>query len=360
MLEFNAVTFKNNSTPLAITSTTLPVEVKDGQFKVGPKEILVKVHAAALNPVDLILKNSMPSLIFRGDKGFGMDYSGDVAAIGAAAAAQTGFAIGDRVAGLLQDVLGQGTIAEYILINPFNKTGKSARKMPQNLSYQEAAAYPLVFGTAQQLFDQAAKGNAYKKILIIGAGTSVGRYCVQLAKNSYHATDIVVTCSGRLADAITELGATSIIDYTQHKSILNPVLELVKESGKFDLILDCCGNGDLFSEMLHILKGRSEGGTYNTVTGDNKSKFTNSFISIIVGNVVAAVRQVRSLLGLLPYHYRLTLLDNQGPWPDACAENVASGKYKIFIDSEYPMERTQEAADRLLTNKAVGKVVVTI
>lgn len=85
-----------------------------------------------------------------------------------------------------------------------------------------------------------------------------------------------MTCSSRFAEALTELGATSIIDYTKQKSILNSVLELVKESGKFDVIMDCCGGNDLIAQLPHVLKDRKEFGTYNTVTGVRKSNFQGS------------------------------------------------------------------------------------
>lgn len=359
-LTFKAVQFKNKNTPLEVKTVTLPVQTRNGELVVGTNELLVKVHATALNPVDLLLRNAMLPLLFRGDKGFGFDYCGDVAAIGAAAAAKSGLSVGDRVAGLYQDALGPGTIAEYILIDPSKPTGLNARKIPDHFSYQQGAAYPLVFGTAQTLFDFINKGNSYNKILVLGAGTSVGRYVVQLAKQLYHSTEIVVTCSGRTAEAIAELGATKIIDYTKHKSILNPVLELVKESGKFDAILDCCGNGDLFPEITTILQDREHHGTYNTVTGDHKSNFLGSMLGLMVGNLSSGFRAFRSKIGLLPYYYNLCFVNPLGPWPDRCAENLASGKVKVFIDSEYPMEDVKGACDRLLSNKAVGKVIVNV
>lgn len=128
--------------------------------------------------MDILLKYAMLPWTFRGDKGLGLDYAGEVVAIGDAVAAKYGFSVGDRIAGLYLDPLGPGTLSEYIVVNPFKSSGKNARQIPQNLSYQEGAAYPAVFGTAQYLFDVTRKGNSFKKILVIGGGTSVGRFVI--------------------------------------------------------------------------------------------------------------------------------------------------------------------------------------
>ncbi|GEQ70450.1 hypothetical protein JCM33374_g4127 [Metschnikowia sp. JCM 33374] len=362
MLKFNAVKYKNKSSGFPVVEDSLPVKVEDGKYILPSEDdILVKVHAAALNPVDVIIKNSFPDWLFKGDKGFGMDYSGEVIAIGSAAAASTGFAVSDKIAGLVQNFFGIGTISEYILINPKKPDGINARKIPQNLSYQEGAAFPLVFGTAQSMFDSVQKGNSFNKVLVLGAGTAVGRYCVQLASKVYGSKHIVVTCSGRTEEVIRELGATSVIDYTKHKSILNPVLESLKEYGEFDAIFDCCGNSDLFPQISSILKPRKDFGSYVTIVGDSKANFqTGSMGSLVLGNLSVGLRVAKSWLGFLPYFYTQTLLDVSGSWPDKCVKHLQDGKVKVSIDSEYLMSETQKAVDRLQSNKASGKVIVNI
>lgn len=362
MLKFNAVKYKNRDLGFSIVEDTLPVKVENGHFTLPSEDvILVKVHAAALNPIDVLIKNSLLPWIFKGDKGFANDYSGEIAAIGSRAAASTGFSVGDRIAGLYQVFLGPGTTSEYILINPFKGDGASARKLPENLSYQQGASYPLVLGTAQTMFDTIEKGNSYEKILVLGAGTAVGRYCVQLALKVYGSKHVVVTCSERTEKTIRELGATEVIDYTKHKSILNPVLESVKETGKFDAVLDCCGNSDLFPQITTILKNRKGFGSYVTIVGDNKANFqTGNILSMIFDNFGVGLRTLQKKLGFLPYFYTQALLDANGPWPDKCVKNFADGKLKVFIDSEYPLTDIQKAVDRLQTNKASGKVVVNV
>lgn len=362
MLSFNAVKYKNRSLGFSIVKDSLPVKVEKGKFILPSKDvILVKVHAAALNPFDLLIKNSLLPWIFKGDKGFGNDYSGEVAAIGSRAAESTGFSVGDRIAGLYQVFFGPGTTSEYILINPFKSDGASARKIPQSLSYQEGASYHVVLGTAQTMFDTVEKGNSFKNVLILGAGTAVGRYCVQLALKVYGSENVVVTCSGRSDKTIRELGATAVIDYTKHSSILNPVLENVKEIGKFDVILDCCGNSDLFSKINLVIKNRKGMGSYVTIVGDQKSNFeTGTILGMLKSNFRVFFRTTQKKLGFLPYFYTQTMLDANGPWPDKCVKNLADGKLKMFIDSEYHMKDIQRAVNRLQSNQASGKVIVNM
>lgn len=358
---FKAVKFANSATPLTIGTQSLPVTENNGQYKLPSEDdILVKVHAAALNPVDLIIKNSLSPWFFRGEKGFGFDYSGVVVAIGSKAAQRNGLQVNDRVAGLYQDIMGPGTVAEYVLVNSSKATGANARKLPDNLTFQQGAAFPLVFGTAQTMFDNIAKGNSFNKILVIGAGTSVGRYCVQLGSKVYNSSEIVVSCSGKTENIIKELGATTVIDYTKNKSILGPVLESVKESGPFDAIFDCCGNSDLLNDLPTVLKSRQERGSYTTVAGDAKLDFSKGFLSSLFSNLTASFRLFRNNVGMLPYHYNMTLVNGAGPWPDKCVKALKEHNFKVFIDSEYSMEQVAEAAKKLQSNKAVGKVIINI
>lgn len=361
MLKFNAIKYQNRDLGFTLKEDILPVKVENGKFILPSEDvILVKVHTAALNPVDLFVKNSTLPWIFKGDKGFGSDYAGEVAAIGSRAQTTTGFSVGERISGIYQVFFGPGTTSEYILINPFNDTGKSARKIPETLSYQQGAAYPLVGATAQMMFDQVVKGNSFKNVLVLGAGTAVGRYCVQLAKNVYGSENVIVTCSGRTEKTIKELGATGVIDYTKQKSILGPVLEKVKENGKFDVILDCCGNSDLFPEIESVIKNNKEFGSYLTIVGDRKISFKGSFMSIILGSYVVVWRVLKRKLGLVPYFYTQTLLDAKGPWPDKLIKNLTEGKLDISIDSQYSIHEIDKAAKRLESNQASGKVLVNI
>lgn len=366
-LEFNAVRFKNKNTPLAIKKTSLPVKQDaTGKLEVASDRILVKVKAAALNPVDLLLKSAVIPLFSFSEKGFASDYSGDVVAIGASAAAKTSLKVGDKVCGINQVPFGDGTLGEYTLVNPFKKTGASIRRFPEKLTYEQAAAYPLVFGTAESLFDHSKHEkngknlNSFNKVLILGAGTSVGRFTVQLAKQVYGSEHIVVTCSGKTEPIARGYGATEVIDYTKHKNILNPVLESVKATGKFDAILDCCGNNDLFPQIGEIIKSRDVGGSYITLVGDAKIDYSKGIFPMLVKNLSAVFRGMKSRWGFLPYYYQLITLDGNDPWPDHVVEYFEKHNIEVTIDSVYDFDHFQQAVDKLESNRAVGKLVITL
>lgn len=358
--KFRAVRWRNRNTPLQIKQTTLPVKISpDGTPAVGSDWILVKVRAASLNPVDLLMKNAAIPWLFFGEKGFGLDYSGDVVAIGASAAAKVSLQVGDRVCGLKMDMYGEGTLSEYILVNPYKKTGASIRKIPGKLSYEQAAAYPLVGGTAESMFEHC-QPNKFRKVLVLGAGTSVGRYAVQLASKVYASEHVVVTCLGKTEALARELGATEVIDYTKNKNVLNAVLDSVAATGQFDAILDCVGNSDLFGHMSTILRGRSDHGLYITIAGDGKLDYKASPVGNFLLNVAVAWRTVRSTVGLLLYYYTFILVNGRDPWPDRMVEFFESRDIRIFIDSTYEFDRFGDAVARLQSNRATGKVVVTI
>ncbi|KAF5211228.1 zinc ion binding [Clavispora lusitaniae] len=146
--ECKAVTYTTNASPLTLKTVSLPVEQKDGQFVVGENDILVKVHYAALNPVDSILKNSAYGWLSKSEKGFGKDFSGD-------------------------KIFKNGTLSEYTLVNAFDMSGKATTKIPDEMPYDKAAAFPLVLGTAHQMFESASAKPA-KQLPNFG-GASIGK-----------------------------------------------------------------------------------------------------------------------------------------------------------------------------------------
>lgn len=363
MLEFKAARYSNSALPLLVKTTSLPVTEKDGGYELpSPNNVLIKVHAAALNPLDVVVRNSLSPWFAKAERGIGYDYAGDVVAIGAAAAARLTLEIGDRVNGMYAEelILGNGSIAEYILLDVTKPTSTNCHKIPDSLSYQKAAAYPLVFGTAQRIFEGIPKENKRSKILILGAGTSVGRFCVQLAKKTFEFSEVVATCSGRSESIIRELGADKVIDYSKHKSMLIPVLEETKDGGLFDVIIDCCGNSDLFPQMSQILVCKQEGGSYFTIAGDAKMEFSKSYFATMLKNSICQIRALRSYVGLLSYNFHMVIFTGQGDFSEKCLEDIVKREFQIFIDSEFAFEEIDKAFQRVESNKAVGKVVVNI
>lgn len=360
--QFKAVKYTSANSPLAIKTDKVDVtEKSDGTFEVASDKVFVKIKASALNPVDLVLKSMVPFFKASSEKGFSIDYSGEVVGIGKEAAEKTELKVGDKVCGMNHDPYGKGTLAEYVLVDPFVASGASIHKYPESLNLAEAAAYPLVLGTAIQFFDSVPEQNQKKRVLILGAGTSVGKYMVQLAKNVYNVPEISFTCSPSSQELIKKLGGNTWIDYTKQKSIAGPVKEIAKTHGKFDVIFDCAGNSDLFPVIEDVLVGRKDFGTYYTISGDYKYTFGgNSFLTILWHNLLVPVRALRSKFGLLDYIYAFIMLDPAGPWPKEAKQYIEEGKVSIKIDKEYDFADFEEAVRRIASNKANGKVVIHI
>ncbi|KAI5949192.1 hypothetical protein KGF57_004790 [Candida theae] len=346
-ITYKAHTYSYSKTPIQIVDETIDLVRKPNGEYVAPRgRILVKINYASLNPVDYKVYKKTPwiSSFYNSKKGFGKDFSGQVVSIGANT--DTNVKVGDLVQGLNWPIWGGGSCAQYLLVNPF---WSPITTVPTNIDLIEAASFPLVLGTAMQMTRKMKLRDS--KVLVIGAGTSVGRYVVQLARIG-GAKEIVTTNSNKTSDLIRDLGATSQIDYHKYPNYLTPVLESVKSSGQFDYILDCWGTGDLFPEIDHVIK---KGGIYYTIVGDDANSKIASFKS--------RVRMLISFLGLTNYTYIRGLLSsnfqNKG-WIDLARDLIQEGEVQIFVDSVYPFGELREAIDKLESGRAQGKIVLEV
>ncbi|KAI5949937.1 hypothetical protein KGF57_004447 [Candida theae] len=350
-LTYKAYAYKNGSSPIKIVQETIDlVKNPNGQGYIAPPgQILLKINYASLNPVDYKLYKIKPSFIgwFNPKQGFGRDFAGEVISIGQGT--QTNVKVGDYAEGIYTPKTGKGSAAEYLLLDP--KTSPITTK-PTNIDLAEASAFPLVLGTALQLVERGGIKLANSKVLVIGAGTSVGRYVVQLARNG-GAKEVVTTNSPRTADLIQSLGATSQIDYRKNPNLLQPVLESVKSSGQFDYIIDCWGGDDLFAEINTIIR---KGGVYNTIVGDAPG----TGLAALLGGIRSISRTIGSKLGLLNYKYELMLLDNNSGWIDQARDLIGEEKLKVFIDSIWPFDQLNDAIEKLESGRAQGKIVLEV
>ncbi|CAH2350667.1 protein Yim1p [[Candida] railenensis] len=367
-LTFKSLSYSSNREKISIGEDTIQlVANKDGTYDVPEKKILVRVHSAALNPVDMILYNSAHPILsyFFGKQGIGRDYSGTIEKIGAVAGKKFDFKVGDEVCGLYRHPFGKGTCSEYILIDP--AVDKAIGLKPKNLTMEEASSWPLVYGTAESMLGvrtakNKPKFNKESKVLIIGASTSVGRYLLQICSKKYHMRDIVAVCSPKSEQAVRELGATSIIDYTKlskdQGGIYPPAQELAV-SGKFDMILDCVGNSDFLDDtrMDHTLKSN---GDYVTICGDDKNEYGSNSMLNSMKNLDPLFRMIRKFFGWLPYSYQLVFTEPEKEWIDSGIEGFEDGSLQVQIDSVYEFIDYEKAIERLNSNRATGKVVIKI
>ncbi len=300
-------------------------------------EVLINIHAATASTADTELRRLKLPLLFaiplRLYLGLikptritilGTEFAGEIVSVGKEV---TRFQQGDQVFGYTG--LGMGTYAEYICLaeKPSALASVMAKK-PANLTYEEAAAVP--FGGLEALHSlRQAKIQRGQKVLIVGAGGSIGTYSVQLAKH-HGAVVTGVDKPGKL-EMLRSIGADHVIDYTRE--------DFTKSGQKYDVILDTAGKSS-FSGSLRSLK---ENGTYlNANPG-------------LFGGVRMRWLSKGSSKRVIMWTAGYTI-DNLL----AVKELIESGNIKPIIDRRYPLEQTAEAHRYVDTGQKKGNVVITM
>jgi len=201
------------------------LEMKDLEQPV-PKdnEVLIRVHAASVNPLDWRMKSQRP----------GVDVAGQVAAVGGTV---TQFKPGDAVFGACK-----GAFAEYACA----PEAKLVRK-PESVSFDQAAAVPIAGLTALQGLRDKGHLQPGQKVLINGAAGGIGTFAVQIAKS--FGANVTGVCSTKNVELVRSLGADRVIDYT-HEDYTRE--DFAQDSQGYDLLLDNVGNRPL-SAMRHVL-----------------------------------------------------------------------------------------------------------
>ncbi len=303
-------------------------------------EVLVRVHAAALNARDWHVMRGDPYLarlmapaLFgqRGPKRpiRGSDVAGTVEAVGRAV---TRFRAGDEVYG---DVGEQdGAFAEYVCAREDRLAPK-----PANLTFAEAAAVPLAGNTALQAIRDAASVRPGHRVLINGASGGVGTFAVQLAK--LDGAEVTAVCSTRNVDLLRSLGADRIVDYTRE--------DFSRTGERYDVVLDLVGNRSL-SDLRRVL---TRTGTLVLSGGGTSSGTTlvGPMGLIIHGSAVSRfVRHRIVVLQVKPSRENLLTLK----------EIVESGGVTPVVDRTFSLPEVPDAIRYLENEHARAKVVVSI
>ena len=300
-------------------------------------EVLIKVHAATASTADTELRRlklpllfAIPLRLYLGLRKptritiLGTEFAGEIVSAGKDV---TRYKPGDQVFGYTG--LGMGTYAEYMCLSekPSGLAGVLAKK-PANVTYEEAAAVP--FGGLEALHSlRKANIQRGQKVLIVGAGGSIGTYAVQLAKH-YGAEVTGVDKPGKL-EMVRSIGADHVIDYTQE--------DFTKSGQTYDVILDTIGKSS-FSGSLRSLK---ENGTYlNANPG-------------LLGGVRMRWASKRSSKKVIPWTAGYTTNNLL-----ALKELIEAGTIKAIIDRRYPLEQTAEAHRYVEQGHKKGNVVITL
>ncbi|ODV61427.1 NAD(P)-binding protein, partial [Ascoidea rubescens DSM 1968] len=323
--------------------------------------LLIQVHSVGLNPIDAMMYNVSTKLLTGcSNKGLGRDFSGTIVKTGKNV---KDFQYGDNVCGTLVDMYSPiGSLSKYIYID-YNKIKKVLLKFDhEKLTYDQASSWPIVLTTAYDGIFRCKnlKLDSNSNVLVIGGGTSVGMLAIQICKKILNCQNIVTVCSSKSNELVNNFGATKTIDYTAVDDILNPILDL---NLKFDLIFDCVGNNNLLLHLPTLLNDPLKtNATYVTIVGDNKYNYRDAaFFGLIKTMIICSLRQALCRTKLYGgYNYRLLFVDVSHEEFEKCLKWLEDKTLLLPIDSTYAWKKFPDAFERLISNKAKGKVIVEV
>ncbi len=318
----------------------------------GPGQVQVRLHAAALNRLDLWVREGWPGLKLDYPHIPGADGAGVVSALGADVSE---FEIGDRVvinsnlscgrcsfclAGkdnmcntwhLLGETI-RGTYAEYVVVPAVNLL-----RLPINMEFAPAAAAGLVFHTAWHSLITRGHLKAGERVLIIGASGGVNTACIQIAKMAGARVYVVGSAPEKLALA-ESLGADVLIDRSTEENWAKAVYKANGQKG-IDVVVDNVGAGTMPLSMRAVTKG----GRILTVgnTGGAKFEIDNRFIFgkhlSILGSTMGTHQDFATVMGL-----------------------IFEGRLNPVVDVQYPLQDAAKAQERLAQGLQKGKITLAI
>jgi NADPH:quinone reductase-like Zn-dependent oxidoreductase len=293
-------------------------------------EVLIKVRAASVNPLDWHLIRGMPygfrftsGLRRPKDHRLGMDVSGQVEGVGKNV---TRLNPGDQVFGACR-----GAFAQYAC-----SPDSAVVLKPENMTFEQAASAPVAALTALQGLRDKGQLQPGQKVLINGASGGVGTFAVQIAR--VLGAEVTGVCSARNVDLILSLGAHRVIDYARE--------DFTEAGQRYDLLLDCMGNHPLSAcrRVLH------PNGFYVMVGGPS-------------GRWIAPMGRVLRMLLLARFvSQKLVFFMAQVNQRDLTlvAELMACGKLTPVIDRSYPLNAVADAIRYLEEGHARGKIVIAV
>jgi NADPH:quinone reductase-like Zn-dependent oxidoreductase len=293
-------------------------------------QVLVKVQAASVNPLDLSMRGPLIARILSGapfkpkNMSLGADIAGRVEAVGSAV---TRFKPGDEVFGVSGGSV--GAFAEYA-----RTSQKNLARKPAQVSFQSAAAVPVAAITALQALRDKGQIQAGQQVLINGASGGVGTFAIQLAK--VFGAQVTAVCSPRNLEQARQLGADQVIDYTQ--------ANFTRNGHHYDLII--AANG--YHSILDYRRALTPNGIY-VVLGGSLSQI---FQGLLLGPMLSKFgNQKLGFMGIA----------NINPQDlDFLSGLLEAGKLTPAVEAQYPLSETAKALWYLASGHARGKVVIAI
>ncbi len=296
----------------------------------GDDQVLVRVRAASVNPLDWHYMRGTPYVMRMGAglrkpevTRLGVDFAGMVEAVGENV---TQFKAGDEVFGGRT-----GAFGEYVAI----PEGRLARK-PRNMTFEQAASVPIAAITALQALRDHGKVQPGQKVLINGASGGVGTFAVQIAK--WLGAHVTGVSSTRNVELVRSIGADQVIDYTRE--------DFTQSGQRYDVIVDMVGNHSMsaYSRVLHpkgiyVMVGGPKGRWLAPLDRVAQMVVYSAFVDQEMGMMLAKITKED-----------LTIL----------GELMEAGKVTPVIDRRYKLNELPEAIRYLEEGHARGKVVITV
>ena len=294
-------------------------------------EVLVKIQAAAVNPLDWHYMRGSPYLMRIGtglgapkDTRLGVDFAGTVEAVGTNV---KNFKPGDEVFGGKN-----GAFAEYVTV----RDDRALVLKPANLTFEQAAAVPIAAITALQALRDKGKIYPGQKILINGASGGVGTFAVQIAKS--FGAEVTGVCSTRNEEMVRSLGADHVIDYTKD--------DYTEKEQRYDLIIDNVGNHSLSSnrkvlnpEGTFVIIGGAKGNWLGPLMNPIKAMMYSPFVGQEFVMLLAKMR--KEDLAVL-------------------ADLMQAGEVTPVIDRRYPLSEVPAAIRYSEEGHARGKIIINL
>jgi 2-desacetyl-2-hydroxyethyl bacteriochlorophyllide A dehydrogenase len=340
-----AVLFREHGGPVKLSYEDLPTPT------IGPEEVLVRVKACALNHLDIWVREGNPAYPMPLPHVSGADVAGVVEQIGAHV---DGVTTGQRVfisPGLscwrceqclagrdnfcrsygILGAITHGGYAEYVKV-PF----RNVLPIPENLSFEQAAAFPLVSVTASRMLFASAGLQHGETVLIMGGGSGVGSMAVQLAKLAGARVMTTVGSDDKIPKAVI-LGADAVINHAKEK--VADRVKLLTEGRGVDVVIEHIGP-EVWDTCIHSLAKGGRLITCGATTG---------------GDVKLNLRYVFSRQLTIKGSYMGTRAELV-----KVADLMGQGRLIAVIDRTYPLKEARAAQEQMISRKVFGKIVLTV
>lgn len=306
-----------------------------------PDELLVEVHAAALNPIDNMIMTGLfkPVLKLQLPAVIGSDLAGVVVEVGSRV---TRFKVGDAIFASLFD-RGTGSLAELAAVPQ-----DVAAPKPANLDFVQAASIPMVGLTSWQALKERAHLQAGQNVFIPAGSGGIGSFAIQLAK--HFGAKVATTTSTANVQWLSDLGADEVLDYKQL------AFETVLRG--YDSVLGTL-RGDTIEKSLEVLK---PGGRIVSLVGPLDKAFARArglnFFQAFVFGLMS--RRIMGLAKKKGVSYSFLFVRPDGAQLEEIGGLLESERIRPVIDKVFAFERATEALQYLAQGRAKGKVVVQL